>query len=63
MAGEDKVYFEHVRHGAAVKCSAVDSASGVEVSIVGPSSADRAVLETIALRKLIMLLARGNGTP
>lgn len=49
-AGE--VYFEHRAIGRQVKVSAIDGATGAEVSIVGPVSADRRALEALALRKL-----------
>lgn len=46
------VIFEFIPLGNAVKVSAVDTATGVEVSIVGPASATRDQLETVALKKL-----------
>lgn len=56
----DAVYFEHVRLGNSVKVSAVHAATGLEVSIVGPTSATQASLEALALRKLETALERAN---
>ena len=47
-----EVYFEHTTIGASVKVSAVDAATGIEVSVVGPASAPAAHLQRLALRKL-----------
>jgi hypothetical protein len=52
------VYFEFTAIGASVKAVAIDSATGIEVSIVGPASAARADLERLALQKLKVRLAR-----
>lgn len=49
---ESGVYFEFVSLGNSVKVSAIDGESGIEVSIVGPTSASRAELEHLALKKL-----------
>lgn len=53
-----EVYFEHVRLGAFAKCTAVDAATGVEVSVSGPVSALPGDLETLALRALKRRLAQ-----
>ena len=53
-----EVYFEFTAIGAAVKVVAIDAASGVEVSVVGPASAAKADLERLALQKLKARLAR-----
>lgn len=58
MAGEREVIFEFVRVGGAVKVTAVDSASGVEVSIVGDPAAGEAALKRLAQQKLDYVLAR-----
>ena len=55
--GGRTVYFEHVVLGRQVKCSAIDGATGVEVSVFGPANAAQRDLETIALRKLRARLA------
>jgi hypothetical protein len=44
-----------------VKVTAVDVASGVEVSIVGNPSAGDAALKRLALQKLTYVLARRDG--
>ena len=43
---------EFVSHGKSVKVSAIDAVTLQEVSIVGPASASKAELKTIAIRKL-----------
>jgi hypothetical protein len=58
MAGEREVIFEFVRVGGAVKVTAVDSASGVEVSIVGDPAAGEPALKRLAQQKLRYVLAR-----
>jgi hypothetical protein len=55
-----EVYFEFTAIGPTVKVVAIDAASGVEVSAVGPASAARADLERLALQKLKARLARGG---
>ena len=49
---EDGVYLEFQTVGHIVKVSAIDPASGTEVSTFGPVGAARADLETLALAKL-----------
>lgn len=51
-----EVIVEFVRNGAYVKCSAVHTASGVEVSAIGPAAEPRAV-ERVAIAKLKRALA------
>lgn len=53
-----EIIFEFTPIGASVKVTAVDVASGLEVSVVAPSSAARSELERIALQKLRYMLAR-----
>jgi hypothetical protein len=43
---------EFVPQGGYVKVSAIDTATGIEVSIVGDPAARKDYLETIVLRKL-----------
>jgi len=52
------VIFEFVRVGRAVKVSAIDAATGTEVSIVGDPTAGEAALKRLAERKLDYVLAR-----
>jgi hypothetical protein len=54
------VYFEFTVIGVTVKVVAIDSATGVEVAVVGPSSAAQSDLDRLALQKLKMRLARGQ---
>ncbi len=54
----EEVIFEFYQIGNSVKVSAVDPASLVEVSIVGPANAPRAQLQRVALRKLKYVLAK-----
>ena len=56
QAGE--VYFEHRRIGSLTKVSAVDAATGTEISIAGPSTADPRALEKVALQKLLYVMSK-----
>ena len=58
MAERREVIFEFVRVGHAVKVSAVDPATGTEVSIVGDPAAGELALKRLAERKLDYVLAR-----
>jgi hypothetical protein len=59
MAGGDReVYFEFTAIGQTVKVTAIDSATGVEVSAMGPVNASQADLRRLALAKLMARLAR-----
>ncbi|WP_413430705.1 hypothetical protein AA0Y07_04980 [Brevundimonas phoenicis] len=51
-----EVIVEFVRNGPYVKCSAVQTATGVEVSAIGPAAEPRAV-ERVAIAKLKRALA------
>jgi hypothetical protein len=54
------VYFEFTVIGATVKVAAIDSVTGIEVSVVGPAGAARSDLERLALGKLKARLRRGT---
>jgi hypothetical protein len=56
--GTRDIYFEFTAIGATVKVSAIDAATGTEVSVVGPSSAAQADLERLAVAKLKARLRR-----
>ena len=56
--GEREVYFEFTAIGNAVKVTAIDSRTGIEVSAMGPVSASQADLQQLALQKLKMRLKR-----
>jgi hypothetical protein len=58
MAERGEVIFEFRHVGAAVKVSAIDVATGTEVSIVGDPSVGEAALKRIAQRKLNYVLTR-----
>jgi len=60
MAGGREIIFEFVRVGGSVKVTALDVASGVEVSIVGPASAGEASLKRLAKQKLDYVMAKGT---
>lgn len=59
MAGGREIIFEFVRVGGSVKVTALDVASGIEVSIVGPTSADEGSLKRLAKQKLDYVMAKG----
>ena len=56
--GEREVYFEFTAIGSAVRVSAIDSATGLEVVVMGPVTASEADLKRLALNKLKMRLAK-----
>jgi hypothetical protein len=57
--GEREVYFEFIAIGNAVKVTAIDSVTGIEISTMGPVSASQADLKQLALQKLKARLKRG----
>jgi hypothetical protein len=61
MTGTDdagrEVFFEFTTIGRTVKVSAVDAATGIEVSVAGPASASQSELQRVALQKLNARLA------
>lgn len=54
-----EVLFEFTTRGNAMRCAAIDAATGIEVVVVGPPAAAETQLKAVALRKLRMRLARG----
>ena len=58
-----EVFFEFIAIGAAVKVTAIDAATGTEVSIIGPASAAQADLEQLAVGKLKARLTREAPKP
>jgi hypothetical protein len=58
MSEEREVIFELQRIGGAVKVVAVDVATGIEASIMGPASSGEAMLCRVARQKLAYVLAR-----
>jgi hypothetical protein len=47
-----EVFFEMTRVGGAVRVSAIDAATGIEVTVMGPASASQSDLQKLALAKL-----------
>ena len=58
MAEERGVIFEFLRVGRAVKVTAVDTASGIEASIVGDPTVGEPALRRLARQKLDYVLAK-----
>jgi hypothetical protein len=58
LASGREVLIEIVTIGAYAKVSAIDSATGTEISITGPAEADRTTLEAAAIRKLQFVLGK-----
>jgi hypothetical protein len=56
--GEREVYFEFIAIGNAVKVTAIDSVTAIEVSVMGPANAAQADLKQLALQKLQARLRR-----
>jgi hypothetical protein len=56
MPAGGEIFIEFVIQGNFVKATAIDGASGVEASIVGPASAPQAALAEAARRKLEYVL-------
>jgi hypothetical protein len=54
----DEVLFEFTRVGHFVRVAAIDAATGIEVTVVGPASAAPSDLERLALAKLKARLAK-----
>jgi hypothetical protein len=52
MAEPREVLFEFTAIGAVMKVAAIDAATGIEVTVMGPSHASRADLQKLALAKL-----------
>ena len=47
--------------GAYAKVTAIDSATGIEVSVTGPANAPRASLQAAAMNKLDFVLKKKSG--
>jgi hypothetical protein len=52
MTDRREVLFEFTAVGAVMKVAAIDAATGVEVTVMGPVHASRADLQKLALGKL-----------
>jgi hypothetical protein len=63
-AGDGReILIEIVTVGAYAKATAIDSATGTEVSITGPANATRASLEAAAVSKLEFILKKKAAGP
>lgn len=58
MSGGREIYFEIIRMGAYAKCTAIDSVTGREVSVVGPGKGQDEHLKRMAAQKLERTLSR-----
>lgn len=58
MTGGGEVYFEFQRVGSYMKVSAIDGATGTEVSVAGPAAGSRELLKRTALAKLRFVMER-----
>ncbi|HEY4140159.1 MAG TPA: serine hydroxymethyltransferase [Pseudolabrys sp.] len=63
MAGKSEVYFEITIVGATAKVVALDAATAIEVTVIGPARASRADLKQLALGKLKLAIAREGENP
>jgi Domain of unknown function (DUF6898) len=55
---KDEILLEFVVQGGVVKVTAIDAATGIEASLVGPATAGRQVLAQAAARKLKYVLEK-----
>jgi hypothetical protein len=53
-----EVYFELTKVGGSMKVVAIDAATGVEVTVIGPATAAPSHLRQLALAKLKARIAR-----
>jgi hypothetical protein len=58
MTEKSAIYFEHMIVGANAKMVAIDEATGLEVTVIGPARASAADLKQLALAKLKARIAR-----
>jgi hypothetical protein len=58
-----EIFLEVVIRGAFAKATAIDSATGLEASVVGPANASRAALGDAARRKLEYLIRKTKPSP
>jgi hypothetical protein len=55
-----EIYFEFAAIGRNVKVSAIDATTGIEVSVMGPTTASQADLQRLAMQKLTARLKAGR---
>ncbi len=53
-----EVYFEHIALGNCIKCTAIDTQTALEATIMGPLRANPRDLEQLALAKLLKRLSQ-----
>ena len=58
-----EVFYEMTAIGGSVKVVAIDSATGTEVTVIGPAGTAQADLERLALGKLKARIAREGAKP
>ena len=63
MGKRGEVYIEFKQIGQAIKVTAVDAATGLEVIIMGPASAAQTHLQKVAIDKLKMQLKKAEAEP
>ncbi len=63
MAEKSEVYFEITVVGTSAKVVALDAATAIEVTVIGPAKASQADLKRLALGKLKLAIAREAETP
>lgn len=63
MPRRGDIYLEFFALGGQVKVSAIDAATGIEVSIFGPLDTTRDELERIVIAKLRRRIERETGAP
>lgn len=63
MSRRGEIYIEFITVGRQVKVSAIDPATGIEVSIFGPLNASQSELKRIAVAKLQRRIAREAASP
>jgi hypothetical protein len=61
LAGKRETLIEFIVQGNVVKVTAVDSATGVEATIIGPANGARDALAQAAAKKLKYLLEKKKG--
>ncbi|PTW61302.1 hypothetical protein C8N35_10211 [Breoghania corrubedonensis] len=59
-SGPGRIFLEFTRVGRQVKVSAIDEATGVEVSMIGPLTVSQEELGRLAVRKLKRRLEQGG---
>jgi len=61
-SAKGEIFLEIVVQGAYAKATAIDSATGLEASVVGPANASRAALGDAAKRKLEYLIRKKSSS-